>query len=317
MSKAVIVTSSTVAICAIIVIIVCLSCSYSKVEMTEVGLLYSHASRKIDRTQIYTAGRYYVGVGGEFITFPITQQELQLPPFESRTADGLKIELQVSLNYKIQKEFKKVLAIYDHFGANCQSFISRLAMNIIRDASANFTAFAYSVNRSQVSVEMETAIRDDMAEIGFDLESVQLLNIQFPTNFSTTLSNTLMLQQQVTQAEKDKAAELVSLEGEYSKSNITADGLISDAMSEATSIKENADADAESLLFTLEKEGISHRSMIDMFLEQVQQGSTPTEEEKAKARDLFVQWYWMNQISSSTAAKNIAVGIPAGLTNMP
>jgi len=31
---------------------------------------------------------------------------------------------------------------------------------------------------------------------------------------------------------------------------------------------------------------------------------------KVTARKNFVDWYWMNQISSSAASKNYAVGIP-------
>jgi len=275
------------------------------VEVNDVALLYSHAARRIDRSKLYTGGRYYVGVGGEFITFPVTLQEMPLPIFDSRTKDGLKIQLEVSLSFKFEKNQDKILDIYDHFGDEYDGFISRLAMNIVRDASARYNAYSYSLNRSQVSSEMERDMRDDMAEIGFVLESLQLLNVQFPSNFSATLSNTLLLQQQVNQAERDKAAELVSLEGDLSKSNITASGLISDAMTQATTIKQNADADAQSLNFTLTEEGRAHKEMINMFHEQTG--------DLAQAHALFVKWYWMNQISASTASKNIASAIPDGL----
>jgi len=306
----------TVGVCLVIVIIILIATSFAKVDMTDIGLLYSHASRRIDRERLYPAGRYYVGVGGEFITFPLTLTEMELPLFESRTADGLKIVLQVSVNFKIEKDFKKVLSIYDHFGTNYSGFISRLAMNIIRDASARFSAFSYSINRSQVSLEMERDIRDDMNEIGFALESVQLLNIQFPSNFSATLSNTLMLQQQVTQAEREKEAEQVSLDGDYAKSNITAQGIISDAKSQATSIQQNADAESQSLQATLASEGISHKRMIDMFYEQIKH-SPPTAQDKKDAQKLFVQWFWMNKISGSSATKNVAVSVPDSFVNMP
>jgi len=305
MSKVIIIFSSTVAICAVIVMIVLIAVSFGKVEMTEVGLLYSHASRRIDREKLYTAGRYYVGVGGEFITFPLTQKEMELPVFESRTADGLKIELQVSINYKIMENKETVLEMYDHFGINYDGFLSRLAMNIIRDAAATFNAFDYSVNRSLVSLKMETDIRDDMEQIGLRLESVQLLNVEFPKNYSNTLQNTLMLQQNVTQAQRDKAAVLVSLDGELSRANVTAQGLISDAMSQATSIRTSAEADASALNNTLSKEGVAHKGMIDMFNSQVH--------DETRAKELFVEWYWLSMVSSSKASKQIAVGIPADL----
>jgi len=283
--------------------------------MTDVAILYSHASRKIDRSRLYTAGRYYVGVGGEFFTYPLTQQEMELPVFEARTADGLKLQLQVSLNFKVTNNFTTILSIFDHFGHHYDGFISRLAMNIIRDTAANFTAYSYSENRSQISLQMERDIRDDMEELGFTLESVQLLNIQFPANFSSTLSNTLMLQQQVNQARRRKEAEIVIMDGEYAKANKTAEGLKYDARSEANTIRENANADAMALNNTLSQEAVSHRGMIDMFLAQI--SDNPTEEDKALARKRFVKWFWMNQLAATPAIKNIAVGIPEGLADLP
>jgi len=313
-SKAPFIVGGGIAACALIVIIILLACSFSKVEMTEVGLLYSHASRKIDRTQLYTAGRYYVGVGGEFITFPIVQQELALPEFESRTSDGLKISLQVSVNYKIDKDFDKIIQLYDNFGIYYKGYLSRLAMNIVRDASARFTAFSYSQNRSLVSQEMERDFSDDLGEIGITLDSVQLLNVAFPSNFSNTLQNTLLLQQQVTQAEMNKDAEEVALKGKYSKSNITAQNKITEAHTEAKSIMENADAEAQSLITSLEKEAASHSQMIEFFKElAVAEGMSEEDAQKAAYKN-FANWYWLNQISSSSASKNVAVGIPKTFT---
>jgi len=181
-------------------------------------------------------------------------------------------------------------------------------MNIIRDASARFTAFAYSQNRSQVSLEMENDINDDMSEIGFVLDSVQLLNIQFPKNFSDTLQETLMLQQQVTQAEMNKDAEEVALKAELSKSDVTAKGILIDAKTEAYSINQTAFADSQSLVASLETEAASHLNMIYFFSNL--SSATSVDDKMREGRKQFVDWYWMNQISGSAASKNVAVSIP-------
>jgi len=277
--------------------------------MTEVGLLYSHASRKIDREKLYTAGRYYVGVGGEFITYPITQQELSLPTFDSRTSDGLLIKLEVSINYKVDKDFEKILNIFDSFGYHYDGYLSRLAMNIIRDACANFTAFSYSQNRSQVSLEMERELTDDMGDLGFTLDAVQLLNVEFPKNFSDTLQETLIIQQQVTQAEMNKSAVEVRLQGELNNTNVTAEGILLDADTTADAIRRKALGDAQALLQSLQTEADSHTNMI-YFFGNLSKASTE-EEQRAEGREKFVDWYWMNQIASSPASKNFAIGIPS------
>jgi len=302
--------------CALIVIIILISVSFSKIEMTEVGLLYSHASRRIDREKLYTAGRYYVGVGGEFITFPITQQEMHLPIFESRTRDGLLVSLDVSLNYKVDKDFEKILAIFDHFGHHYDGFLSRLAMNIIRDASAKFSAYEYSMNRSVVNTEMDREITDDMSALGFTLDSVQLLNVEFPAAFSQSLQDTRMAQQAVTQAEMNKTATKVQLEGQLANADERAKGIRVKAQSEALGISQDAQAEAQSINITLFNEGQSHKLMIDMFYELSTIDDTTPEGEKQRteeAHNNFVNWYWMNQVTGSKAGKNVAVSVPDGL----
>jgi len=314
MSKAPFIVGGIFGGCALIVIIILLACSFARVEMTEVALLYSHASRTIDRTQLYTAGRYYVGVGGEFITYPITQQELVLPTFESRTQDGLKISLDVSIQYKIEKDsIQKILKLFDNFGYHYDGYLSRLAMNVIRDASARFTAFAYSQNRSLVSQEMERDINDDLSEMGFSLDSVQLLNIAFPSNFSQSIQNTLLLQQRVTQAEMTMAADLVALKGEYDRSNVTAESMVTDAGTQNTTIRENADAEATALHEALNTEAQSHKEMINFFYNIYIAKLGNETEAKEAAQKSFVNWYWMTQVEASSASKDIALSIPEGL----
>jgi len=327
MGKAVgIVLGGIFAGCVLIVTIVLISCSFAKVEMTEVGILYSHASRKIDRKQLYTAGRHYVGVGGEFITFPITQQELHLPIFESRTKDGLVLNLDVSLNFEIIKDFDKIIKIFDHFGYHYDGYISRLAMNTIRDASAQFTAIEYSQNRSVVNLEMQRSITDDMNEIGFKLDSLQLLNVEFPASFSFTLQEIRIAQQNVSQAQRKMNAEIVLLDGELSRSATTANGIIAEANGTATSLTKDADAQYDALIDALREEAYSHKGMIDFFC-KIEKNKLENEEDPSlgykecdtdgtddtywiKARKHFTDWYWMNQVADSPAAKNVAVSLP-------
>ena len=281
---------------AIIVIIALVAASFAKVDTTEFGLKYSHAAQKIDRETLYQSGRYYVGVGGEFIKYPKTVQELVLPVFDARTSDGLKISLEVSINYMIVPEIASVVSMFEKLGRHYDGFLARLSVNVIRDASAEATAFEYAMNRTTVKDDMEKALQAEIKEMGFELTGLQLLNVDFPYNFSSTLQNTLMLQQQVTQAEREKDAEYVAMVGEVDKANVTAAGILADAKAEATTITASADAEAESFTDTLAKEADAHLDMLNTTF--------------ASNKDDFVNWYWVTKISSAKARKSVHMATP-------
>ena len=296
MQKAAITAASTLASVALLVIIILLAMSFAKVDTTEVGLMYSHASQKIDRTTIYNSGRYYVGVSGEFITYPKIIQELELPIFDARTQDGLKLSLEISITYSVVQNITSLLSIFDRFGRHYDGFLSRLVQNLVRDAAARETAFNYAMNRSAVNANMERELRMDMESLGFNLDSLQLLDIMFPPNFTSTMQNTLILQQQVSQVENEKEAELVAMEGEVQKADATAVGIVADARSEATAITESAQAQADAFITTLEKEAEAHKLM----LQNTFGGNTED----------FINWYWVSKMSAAKAKKNVAMSIP-------
>lgn len=50
--------------------------SFSVLTPLEYGIAYNTVSKGIDAGRVYTSGRYYLGVGRGFLTFPATRQSI-------------------------------------------------------------------------------------------------------------------------------------------------------------------------------------------------------------------------------------------------
>merc|ERR1712107_896469 len=85
--------------------------SFDTLEYQEVGLNYSWISETVE-DKPYMSGRYYLGIGNHFIKFPKMVKsvffiddpnaERHGPALQSRTRDGLNVNLEVSFQYRLK-----------------------------------------------------------------------------------------------------------------------------------------------------------------------------------------------------------------------
>jgi hypothetical protein len=115
---------ASVIICAIVcltlfVTIILIACSLSVLSYTEVGLNYSDWFKTIeDRAEPYEHGIWFIGLGHSFKRYKINLETIEfskdpsatLPMIKCRTKDGLELDLEASLQYKVDKD--KIFKIY-------------------------------------------------------------------------------------------------------------------------------------------------------------------------------------------------------------
>jgi len=115
---------AAIIICAIasltiLVTIILIACSLSVLSYTEVGLNYSDWFKTIeDRNEPYEHGIHFIGLGHSFKRYKINLETIEfskaleatLPMIKCRTKDGLELDLEASLQYKVDKF--KIFKIY-------------------------------------------------------------------------------------------------------------------------------------------------------------------------------------------------------------
>ena len=87
----------------LVILVVFLFISIQSLEFNNVGLNYSSYFKSIEN-KTYTAGIHFLGLGHEFIAYPLnvktvdfsSERDADLPGIDCRTWDGLELKLETS-----------------------------------------------------------------------------------------------------------------------------------------------------------------------------------------------------------------------------
>ena len=95
----------------ILVTIILIACSLSVLSYNEVGLNYSNWFKTVEQ-KTYEHGIQFIGLGHQFLRYDIklttiefsSASDATLPMIKCRTKDGLELDLEASLQYRVQPE---------------------------------------------------------------------------------------------------------------------------------------------------------------------------------------------------------------------
>jgi len=146
--------------CGVTLLILTTAFVYSTVEPTEYGLLYDSLFKDIDPDYIYEGGYYYVGFYKSLIIFPANYKTIefsdvetaQAKPLETRTKEGLSLNLHFSFQYKLQKE--NIPKLYRLVGENYEVLFDKIARHVILREGGEYMAPQYWKNRTYIGNEM-------------------------------------------------------------------------------------------------------------------------------------------------------------------
>ena len=154
MARTGIIICSIVSLTALVTIIL-IACSLSVLSYNEVGLNYSNWFKTIE-DKTYTHGIQFIGLGHGFQRYDIklntiefsTASDATLPMIKCRTSDGLELDLEASLQYKVQPE--NIFKIYTSYGTQEKAILNRVVIDIISDTSTLYTSNDFFTKRSEI-----------------------------------------------------------------------------------------------------------------------------------------------------------------------
>lgn len=236
--------------CALLITgIVLLAVSFRSLEATEFGLKYNSYSKQVDKTQIYEQGTYFVGPSSRFIKFPLQVQAITFSNLTVRTLDGMRLDLGVSLQYKLSKQLDVTLKLLFDWGEGLyENIIEKRAKDSIRDTSAKFAVDSYVYNRQEIDTKMQQDLASNLIELGVTLQNFQLTEVDFPDVFSSVIVSTQQLQINVTNAQNDRLKKLQEAQGRLSKATTDAQNYYLNQ--QASIISQMAKYDAMSAVYT-------------------------------------------------------------------
>jgi len=237
--------------CVLFVLILSL-CSIGSLQPTEYGLTYNNIMKSMG-TEIYHGGRHWLWPWGTFITFPATVVTVEFSndesahngPLETRTKDGLALELSLSFQYLVEKE--NVTKLYSLANRFYEPLFIRNARDVLLKAGGDYDAAEYWLERGRIGQEMHLLVTKRLHQSYATCTGLQLLVIHLPPEFESSIVDTQVQKQRIETRQKEQQsarieAETKVIESEFNR-NITV--LNEGAKAEFFRIEQEAEAVAQ------------------------------------------------------------------------
>lgn len=79
-------------VCVLITTLIFVLCSIGTVEPIEYGIKYNAVTKKIDPSQVYTGGWYFIGIFNTFETFPSTLVNMDFADYPDAISKPLSVK---------------------------------------------------------------------------------------------------------------------------------------------------------------------------------------------------------------------------------
>jgi regulator of protease activity HflC (stomatin/prohibitin superfamily) len=213
--------------------IILISVSFAGLEATEFGIAYSSYSKKFDETKVYEQGTYFLGPSSRFIKFPLEIKSVTFnKDFTIRTADGMRLSLAVSFQFKLSKRLDLSIALIRNWGeGNLDQSIDKISRDSVRTTASGFIVDTYVYEKSKVSDRMKANLSDDLNNMGVSLENFQLTEVVFPTAFSEIISETQKQEIAIKNAQNNRLKAIDSANGDLAKANTDAGNIFNNEKS--------------------------------------------------------------------------------------
>ncbi len=162
--------------------------SFDTVEPQHWAIKCSTISKLCDNDKVYGGGRYFTGVTGYFIEFPRHQLTLYEDSLASRTYDGFSINLELSVQYQLEKS--QLGLMYQKTALAYRDTYNRIAKDIIMQSAGNYNASMYWTDRKAISKDMLTEMDIEFKKISAHVLSLQLIKIDLPDSFESIIVDT-------------------------------------------------------------------------------------------------------------------------------
>jgi len=247
--------------------IILLAVSFGVVEPTYQAFVfntndmrYEFKDGSTDSGELYTEGRYFLGLGKQFIIFPRTFQTIDYKASEQssvpiRSRDGLVITVDYSFQYSLTTNGKDLLALYMRWKSDYENSFGKISRNLVRDVAANYDAFDFFFNRSLIIADITASMSDYFIDIGASINNFQLLDLELPTDFFNAIQLTEVTRTKISEATVQQQNTLIQAETDLLA-----------AQKQAEVIVTQAQARADSVLIQKQQEALLRKSQIEQEL---------------------------------------------------
>lgn len=232
-------------------------------------------------TDAVGSGRYFLGLGHEFLIFPKVYQTIEysdLPdatagPVQSRTKDGVEVILSVSFQYQLAQE--SIHDLFQTYGISMDGIdtdegeeepykrvFSYVARDILTDVSTEYNAFEFFSNRTNIGDRMWRELRtvyerDYFASVVF----FQLKDVDLPDQFEHAIQDAEVSRQYQQRAREIQTKAEIEAETSVIQAEYSAHIILQEAGAQANATLVQNEYDIAAFNFTQANRLASYKAM--------------------------------------------------------
>jgi hypothetical protein len=175
---------------------------------------------EVYKDNLYSEGRYYLGLSCFFLKFPINNKKIELY-MPGRSLEGLKINIKSAVSFKLGTKtsnlelLSEYLNIYSNIAYNWNEFVKRISSQVIRDITSSFSIRDLLIFRNRLTNDIKNELSVKLAYRGFNLTSYYLFDIEMDSEFQNSLVQPEIVFQKA--AEKNYLLQGLFIEAETNK----------------------------------------------------------------------------------------------------
>jgi len=208
--------AGAVVVCIVLFIGMCLFIDgFSIVEPTYMAISRNKISSRINPDKVYFEGRHFLGVGNEFIKFPMAWQLVEYTdddsvngsghvdyvckvddtPLDAQTKDGNPVKVEVSLYFTIPPQ--QLINFYIDYSTYYQDQIANECKKVLKDVMTMFKYEEVFKGRLNISSVMKTELTKALAKRRCIFQKLLLRAISFNDNLEKSIEDSVVAQQQI------------------------------------------------------------------------------------------------------------------------
>jgi len=313
---------SFVAVFTVICVPVLLGVSVSILVPGEVGLQFNANLQIIEEGRgVYGSGRHWLGLGHSFVKFQSVVQQIRFhwpdntgtkydaPAINARTYDGLTVQMNIFIQYRIRTDEPGLLSLYYTLTPDFQATYVATASSICQDVAAKYVAFDLVYQRDAVSNAMLTALNSEFYNTKFaTILNVEVMNINLPDDVANMITQTVVAEQDVLQAGHEYNIATISAQTNVLQSKIVSQTILLQANSSVVVTLYTASTQAQQLIIKRTAEAEAYGSVLTKF-----QGVFGTDEGTGYTSADLLSYIWTQNVQNTGANATLGFEMPSML----
>jgi len=171
--------------------------SFGTLNPTEAGIRYNNNLVEIDASQVYNNGRYFLGLGLWFITFPVNCQLIEYTgayALDAWSKEGQLINLDISFFYRLQRD--NLVELYRRYGQGYDAVFYNIGIVTLKSVTIQYTAVDFFTKRREIGARMKSALRARLLEEFATVDFFNLGTVGVPQEFESKILTKVVTNQQ-------------------------------------------------------------------------------------------------------------------------